>query len=55
MKNINQYKCKHCLIIVERESTKQWIKSYCSLEGRNTHLMLLKQQINENRTIYNYE
>lgn len=36
---MNNYKCKHCGGILERESNKAWIKSYCSVSGKNVHLM----------------
>ena len=26
---MNKYKCVHCKKVVERDSSKQWIKSYC--------------------------
>ena len=38
----NMYKCKHCGMIVERESTKQWIKSWCDTTDRSVHLILIK-------------
>lgn len=39
---MNNYKCKLCGKIIEDESNKQWIKSYCMKHERNTHLILQK-------------
>jgi len=36
---LNKYKCKHCGAIVERESNKQWIHSYCDSTGKIVHLI----------------
>ena len=41
---MNKYKCKHCKKIVERDSEKQWIKSYCEETGKNTHIIKLKEK-----------
>ena len=38
----NKYKCIHCGYIVERESDKKWIKSYCEMSGKNIRLQLIK-------------
>ncbi|OQB03122.1 MAG: VRR-NUC domain protein [Parcubacteria group bacterium ADurb.Bin216] len=35
----NKYKCNHCGAIVERESNKQWIKSYCENTDKDVHLI----------------
>ena len=40
---MNKYRCVHCKKIVKRESTKQWIESYCEETGRIVHLMLVKK------------
>ncbi len=40
---MNYYKCKHCGVILERDSDKQWIKSYCDQTGRNTRIRLIKK------------
>jgi hypothetical protein len=37
---MNLYRCKHCGCWLERDSTKQWVKSYCDTTGRNVHLVL---------------
>ncbi len=37
-----KYKCKHCRKVVERRSTKQWIKSYCDRAGKYIHLMRVR-------------
>ena len=36
---MNRYKCKHCGKIVERESTKAWIRSDCETTGKIVHLI----------------
>ena len=35
---VNKYKCVHCKKIVERESDKQWIKSYCDEVDKKVRL-----------------
>jgi len=37
-----KYRCKHCGKVVERDSDKEWIKSYCSETGRDTHITKVK-------------
>lgn len=37
--NGNKYHCKHCGKVVERDSDKAWIKSYCDKTGKNVHLI----------------
>jgi ribosomal protein L37AE/L43A len=39
---MNKYKCKHCGKIVERDSIKQWVASYCESTGRLARLVLIK-------------
>jgi len=39
---MNKYRCKHCGAIVERDSAKQWIKSYCTSTEKTVHLTLVK-------------
>jgi hypothetical protein len=39
---VRAYKCKHCGKVVDRESNKQWIKSYCDEIGKDVRLMLVK-------------
>jgi uncharacterized OB-fold protein len=34
-----KYICKHCKSIGERDSEKEWIKSYCEKTGKIVHLM----------------
>ena len=34
----NKYKCIHCGKVVERESEKMWIKSWCDKVGKNVRL-----------------
>ena len=36
----NKYKCVHCKKIVDRESDKKWIKSYCDATGKYVRLQL---------------
>ena len=36
---MNNYRCKHCNKIVQRDSAKAWIKSYCDETGKDVHLM----------------
>ena len=33
-----KYRCKHCRKIMDRDSDKQWIKSYCETTGKNARL-----------------
>jgi ribosomal protein L37AE/L43A len=42
--NSNAYFCKHCNKIVKRESSKQWIKSYCDETGKTVHLLKLNNK-----------
>lgn len=32
------YRCNHCGQTVERDSTKRWIRSWCSATGQTTRL-----------------
>jgi DNA-directed RNA polymerase subunit RPC12/RpoP len=34
----NKYKCIHCGKVVERESEKKWIKSWCDEKGKDVRL-----------------
>jgi ribosomal protein L37AE/L43A len=34
-----KYYCKHCGKTLKRDSTKKWVKSYCSKSGKDVHLM----------------
>ena len=36
-----KYKCKHCGKIVQRDSTKVWIESFCEATGKLTRLYKL--------------
>lgn len=40
---MNYYNCKHCNRTIQRDSIKQWIKSYCATTGKNTRLILIKE------------
>ena len=39
---VRAYKCKYCGKVVDKESNKQWIKSYCDEIGKDVRLMLVK-------------
>ena len=39
---MNKYKCPKCGKIVERNSIKQWIKSYCDDKSIYSRLILIK-------------
>lgn len=34
-----KYRCKHCGKVVERDSDKKWVKSYCDTTDRTVHLV----------------
>lgn len=36
------YLCKHCRAVVFRESSKAWVKSFCTETGKDVHLQRLK-------------
>jgi phage FluMu protein Com len=38
------YKCTKCHKLYKRDSTKAWIKSYCSQTGQEARLIKEKQQ-----------
>jgi hypothetical protein len=38
----NKYYCKHCGKAVERDSDKQWVKSYCDKADKTVHLQRIK-------------
>ena len=38
-----KYKCVHCNQIVERESNKKWIPSYCDITGKDVRLQRIKE------------
>ena len=40
---MSRYKCKHCGKVVERDSNKAWVKSYCDQTGKNVHLVRVKK------------
>ncbi len=40
---MNQYRCVHCGRILERDSTKAWVKSVCVATKRFVHLMRVKK------------
>ena len=44
IKVVNKYCCNECSQIVERESRKEFIESYCSMVGKNSFLWLIKEK-----------
>jgi phage FluMu protein Com len=47
---MNKYKCKHCGKAITRQSSKQWIKSYCETAGKSVRITIIKTQTNDKRT-----
>lgn len=41
---MNQYHCKHCGKTIDRDSSKQWIKSYCDEAGKDVRLILINKK-----------
>jgi len=41
---LNNYRCCHCKKIVERNSNKKWIKSYCSKTGKDVRLQIFYEK-----------
>lgn len=39
---MNKYRCNHCGKVVERDSSKRWIKSYCETTGKDARLRRIK-------------
>jgi ribosomal protein L37AE/L43A len=39
---MNKYKCSHCVKVVERDSEKLWLKSYCIESRKYVHIMKQK-------------
>lgn len=48
---VRAYKCTHCGKIVDRESNKKWIKSYCDETGKDVRLMLVKAMLQNSNGI----
>lgn len=38
-----KYRCVHCGNVLLRESTKQWVKSFCDITGKTAHLQRIKR------------
>jgi len=38
-----KYRCKHCGKVVDRNSRKAWIESYCDRAGRMVHLVRVRK------------
>ena len=41
---MNKYKCKHCGAIVERDSDKAWMKSWCDKTQKDVHLIKIDKK-----------
>jgi phage FluMu protein Com len=39
---MSRYRCKHCGKVVERDSNKAWVKSWCDKTQRDVHLTRVK-------------
>jgi ribosomal protein L37AE/L43A len=39
---VAEYRCSKCRRLYKRESSKQWITSYCERTGKQARLMRLK-------------
>lgn len=48
----NKYRCPACGQIVEQESSKQWVESYCDQAGEMTRLQKIKPTPCELCTLY---
>ena len=44
---MNKYKCPLCGKTIKRNSSKEWIKSFCTATGRDTRLIIIKKKKNE--------
>ena len=44
-KRVNRYRCRHCGRVVQRVSTKAWIKSYCDRTDRVAYLQRVSRQV----------
>ena len=42
---MSKYRCNHCGQVVERDSTKRWIKSLCERTGKTTRLWRLSEVV----------
>lgn len=40
---LKKYRCPHCHHIVERRSTKAWIRSWCVKTNRNVRIQRVKE------------
>lgn len=40
---MNLYQCRWCKKILERDSNKKWIKSYCYKVGRDVHIVKVEK------------
>lgn len=41
---MSKYRCKLCGKVLERDSDKQWIKSYCEETGRDTRIWRIEEE-----------
>lgn len=44
VKKLTLYRCPHCKKIVNRDSTKAWIPSYCDATGKDVRLTRQKSK-----------
>lgn len=44
---MNKYTCRHCGKTMERDSKKQWVKSYCEMKGKTVHLVRIDAALKE--------
>ena len=43
---MTQYRCKHCGKVIQRDSNKAWITSYCLSQGKLVRIVKLKKMKN---------
>jgi ribosomal protein L37AE/L43A len=41
---MNKYRCKHCGRVVERDSVKMWITSFCEVVWDVVRITIVKEQ-----------
>jgi len=40
---MNKYRCKHCGRVVERDSAKKWIRSFCEVAWEIVRITIVKE------------
>jgi len=40
-----KYRCPYCGKVVERDSDKAWIKSWCETTGKDVRLQIIKPEV----------